>query len=388
MKHVLIFSTAYFPHVGGAEVAIKEITDRLQDVEFSLICARLDHRLPREERVGRVLVYRVGPGVALIDKLMLPFSGAWRARSLGRFDAYWAVMVTFGSGAAFIANIAARRKIPIVLTLQEGDSEARLRFRWFGLIDLSWRLALRRADAVSAISTYLAKRARRLGFRGQVSVVPNGVDVAKFSREFSAATIDEIKDKLGKKMGDVFLVTTSRLVHKNAIDDVIRALPLLPENVSFIVLGIGPDEAMLKMLAEKIGVEGRVRFVGQIGHQELPKYLKACDIFIRPSRSEGMGNSFVEAMAAGLPVIATQEGGIADFLFDEARNPGKPITGFAVDKDSPEQIAGQVKNIMANPEKVRHVVATAKAMVEETYDWDKVARRMREIVFEPFFKRG
>ena len=101
-----------------------------------------------------------------------------------------------------------------------------------------------------------------------------------------------------------------------------------------------------------------------------------------------MGNSFVEAMAAGLPVIATQEGGIADFLFDEKRNPDKPVTGFAVDKDSPEQIAAQVKNIMEHPEKMRAVVATAKAIVMQKYDWNVIARDMREKVFEPLMKRG
>ena len=101
-----------------------------------------------------------------------------------------------------------------------------------------------------------------------------------------------------------------------------------------------------------------------------------------------MGNSFVEAMAAGLPVIATQEGGIADFLFDEKRNLDKPITGWAVDKDSPEQIAAQVKHVMEHPEKVRAVIATACAMVMEKYDWDIIAKDMRERVFMPLLERG
>ena len=122
--------------------------------------------------------------------------------------------------------------------------------------------------------------------------------------------------------------------------------------------------------------------VGTISHKELPKYLAAADIFIRPSLSEGMGNSFIEAMAASLPVIATQEGGISDFLFDEKRNPDKPITGWAVDKDSPDGIVAAVKAIMGNPEKVRAVTATAKQMVIEKYDWAVVAKDMREKVFE------
>ncbi|TSC64125.1 MAG: hypothetical protein G01um101491_359, partial [Parcubacteria group bacterium Gr01-1014_91] len=85
------------------------------------------------------------------------------------------------------------------------------------------------------------------------------------------------------------------------------------------------------------------------------------------------------AMAAELPVIATQEGGIADFLFDAKRNPDKETTGWAVDKNSPEQIAEAVKDILANPEQVAHVKATAKKMVIEKYDWNLIAKQMQSV---------
>ena len=101
-------------------------------------------------------------------------------------------------------------------------------------------------------------------------------------------------------------------------------------------------------------------------------------------------------MAAGLPVIATQVGGIADFLFDakpartEVRsgghNPEKPPTGWAVDPDSPRQIVEAVLDILAHPEKAKEVTATARKMVEETYDWDRIAKAMRERVFAPTLK--
>jgi glycosyltransferase involved in cell wall biosynthesis len=96
-----------------------------------------------------------------------------------------------------------------------------------------------------------------------------------------------------------------------------------------------------------------------------------------------MGNSFIEAMAAGIPVIATQEGGIADFLYDEKRNPDRPVTGFAVSKDSPQEIAEKVIEIMTHGEKVRAVVKTAKAMVQQKYDWEGIAHDMRVKVFSP-----
>lgn len=272
-----------------------------------------------------------------------------------------------------VAAALFKRRYPevgYVLNLQEGDPPERIERTMLPLWPLFNR-AFTSADIVQPLSNFLAAWARRRGFSGPIEIIPNGVDVKRFEGQ---SIVHE---------GTV-LITTSRLVHKNAVDDVIRALPRLPD-VRFQILGIGPDETMLRALARELGVADRVEFVGHVGHADLPRYLHASDIFIRASRSEGQGASFMETMGAGIPVIATQEGGIADFLFDEKRNPDKPTTGWAVDKDSPEQIAEAVRDIIARPEKVREVVENAKRMVEEKYDWDKIAKDMRQKVFAKLF---
>jgi phosphatidylinositol alpha-1,6-mannosyltransferase len=111
-------------------------------------------------------------------------------------------------------------------------------------------------------------------------------------------------------------------------------------------------------------------------------FRKAGDIFVCPSRSEGLGNAFLSAMASKLPVVATAEGGLADFLFDEKRNPDKPTTGWVVDKDSPDEIVLAITDILSNPDKVKRVGETARAMVVEKYDWDNIAKVMKKDVFE------
>lgn len=398
-KTVLIFSLSYYPRfVGGAEMAIKEITDRIEsgEIEFHLITLRFDSALPKVERVGNVLVHRIGfarPNPSIEDlswyplrlnKHLFQFWAAWKALSLHRthgYDAIWAMMA-HSSGIPAVIFKLLRPRVPYLLTLQEGDRLEKIERMMLPLWPLFTR-AFTRADAVQAISTFLGAWARRRGFVGPLEVIPNGVDVARFSRAIKPARLKEVKEMLGKKAGEIFLITTSRLVRKNAIDVVIRALPLLPQHVRFIVLGIGPDDLSLKRLARENRVTERVRFVGEVDTKEVPTYLHACDIFVRPSRSEGMGNSFVEAFAAGLPVVGTQEGGIADFLFDAKRNPEHLTTGWAVDVDSPEQVAQAVKDIMENPEKVHTVTATARALAAEKYDWDIVAKAMRERVFLP-----
>jgi glycosyltransferase involved in cell wall biosynthesis len=398
MKRILVFSLAYYPKpVGGAEVAIKEITDRIlpEEVEFHVVTAHFDTALPSVERMGNVVIHRVGFGARgasgadthsvlfyFAKILFVPSAtiALWRLHKTLHFDALWAMMsyMVFPIVLARLMGV----RIPYVITLQEGDPFEYVFKRWYirpfgGLLTFGFT----RATIIQSISEYLKQWALGRGATCPIEVIPNGVNTKHFSHMYEEPELSEIKRVLGKQTGDTFLITTSRLVHKNAVDDVIRALALLPASVKFAILGTGPDESMIRTLAVVQGVTDRVHFLGQVEHTDMPKYLKACDIFIRPSRSEGMGNSFIEAMAAGMPVIATQEGGIADFLFDEKRNTDKPTTGWAVDRDNPADIAAAVQDILTRPEKVREVTATARAMVVARYDWNLVAREMHERVF-------
>lgn len=398
-KKILIFSLAYYPkHIGGAEIAIKEITDRLspEQYEFHLVCNRYDSTLPRTEQIGNVTVHRIGltkkePTMADLRKFplhlnkicyqWLAFFEAKRLHKKFQFDAIWAMMA-HSCGVPAVQFKNAFSNVKYLLTLQEGDPPKMIERKMF-FFGILFDQAFRKADVIQVISSFLGKWAKRKGFAGEPILIPNAVDTAHFTQRYGDNELREVRRELRVADTDTLLVTTSRLVHKNAVDDVIRALALLPQTVKFVVFGIGPDEEKLRALARELNLTDRVLFRGQIGHDVMPKYLKACDIFIRPSRSEGMGNSFVEAMAAELPIVATQEGGIADFLFDKKHNPDVAATGWVVDVDNPEQIKQVVEDILANPEKVAQVTGTAKAMAIEKYDWDLVAKRMNEEVFTP-----
>lgn len=397
MKKILIFSLVYYPNdIGGAETAIKDITDRIdsKDIEFHMVTLRFNSNLPKIEKVGNVLVHRIGFSrlnpqfedlkkfPLHLNKFFFQFTGALKAFQLHRkykYDGIWAMMAhSCGVPAAIFKLI--HPEVGYVLTLQEGDPIKHIERSVRPLWPLFTR-AFTKADVIQPISTFLGKWARDRKFTGPLEIIPNGFSAEYFSQKHSPEQLNALKNKLGKKEGDIYLITVSRLVHKNAVDDVIRAIPMMPDKVKFLVVGGGPDEEKLKNLAKEIGVEDRVIFVGQVDRTETAKYRKISDIFTRPSRSEGMGNSFVSTMVARLPIITTQEGGIADFLFDAKRNPDKEATGWAVDKDNPEQIAEAVKDIIAHPEQVKKVVETAYKMAYKKYNWDNIAKDMRSKVF-------
>ena len=385
MKKILIFSLAYYPNFSsGAEVAIKEITERISpnDIEFHMITLLFDRTEPSEEKIGNVFVHRVGFGGNYLSKMLYIPLAALRARSLHRvyhFDALWSVMTYMLFPVVIARSLGVRA--PHVLTLQDGDTYEKVFERWFiwpftPLLDAGFT----GASAVQTISTYLATWPPRRGYKGPVEVIPNGASLPS-AQEYSEQELTELKQKVGKKDGEIFLISVSRLVHQKGIDVVIRALHLLPSYIRLLAVGDGPDREMLVNLAKELGVTERVIFTGQVDRTMTAKYRKISDIFVLPSRSEGQGISFLSTMVSGLPIIATQEGGIADFLFDAKRNPDKETTGWAVDKDSPEQIADAVKEIIANPEQAKKVIVTARQFARDNFDWDIIAKNMREKVF-------
>jgi len=381
---ILIFSTAYLPFVGGAEVAIKEITDRLpaqagiQDVPFALITARFNRSVPKHERIGNVDVYRVGFGTPL-DKWLLPWLGLRKAEKLEkeeRFDAIWCMMASQASVAAAWFK-ECFPKVRLVLTLQEGDEEAHLKRYVLGVAALyrlfirPWHtLVFKRADAITAISNYLAKRARRINPDVPIEVVPNGVDVEKFKNQNAKSKIEEVRQTFGIGEQDKIVITTSRLVAKNGIGDLIAAFQFLPDNIKLVICGSGPLLKNLQLTTYNLRLTNRVRFVGHVPHDQLPSYLHVADLFCRPSRSEGMGISFIEAMAAGVPVVATPVGGIPDFLKDGE-------TGLFCEVDDPKDIAERIRVLLSNDELRNRIVANASRMVLEQYAWSGITERMK-----------
>jgi len=355
-KRILIFSLAYHPVVGGAEIAVKEITDRISDIEFDMITMRFNTAHPKKEKIGNCTIYRINT-----SKNLYPFRAFLLARGLHKdksYDAIWAIMANWAGFAALFFKFRFPQ-VPFILTLQEGDPIPYIKHKVRFVFPL-FKKIFTRADIIQTISRYLADWAREMGYKGGVEVIPNGVDVKKFTADVQSRALDK---------ENVILITTSRLVEKNGIKDIINALKFLP-NVKLRILGAGPLESELKLLATGLLVE----FVGHVSQDEIPKYLHEAHIFVRPSLSEGMGNSFIEAMAAGLPVIATPVGGIPDFLKDGE-------TGLFCEVNNPKSIADKVMEYINNPELTARIVENASKMVRERYDWNLVAREMKSRVF-------
>jgi glycosyltransferase involved in cell wall biosynthesis len=367
-KKILLFTTAYRPFVGGSEIAIEEIVKRLPDVFFDIVTPRFKRGLVRLESGDNFRIHRVGWGWSL-DKLIFPVSGFLYSRKLfgeNSYDFFHVFQASWAGGAVWLAKIF-NHHAPMILTLQEGkDLDGQNLF-----VRFARKLLIRRADKITVISEYLRKHVLKIRKNAPVTVIPNGVDVDNFCRDFSYGELSSLQDRVGIKPGEKVIISVSRLVPKNGIGDLIKAVALLSEKeggqvFKLLLLGEGERKEELMELIEARGIKDRVVLIGQVSRAELPKYLKISDVFVRPSLSEGLGNAFLEAMAASVPVVGTRVGGIPDFLKDGE-------TGLFCKVGDSENIAQKIEKLVLDDALKKKIVQNGLKLVKEKYDWDIVA---------------
>lgn len=380
-KKILIISLVYYPEfVGGAEVAVKEITDRSISTSFDMVTL-IGSANKRVEKMGNVRVFRVGfrvnhktfLGKVLfnLQKYLFPFLVYFKGLTLMRenkYDIFWSIMANYaGFGALFL-----KLRFPSVkflLTLQEGDPIKYIKRRVFLVYPL-FKTIFKKADAIQTISHYLGDFALSMNGKN-IKVIPNGVDIKNFTRVFSKEERSTLKEKLNIKDGDVTLVTASRLVIKNGIEDVILVMSLLPINYKFLIIGDGVLKGYLENLVKKLNLSDRVLFLGFLPHKEIPLHFSVSDIFIRTSLSEGLGNSFLEAMASNLPVVATPVGGIVDFIQEG-------VTGILVNPQNKDSIKKGILRLQ-NKELAESIKTNGKDLVLRSYDWDIISKDMNNL---------
>lgn len=372
MKRIAIFSIAYDPFIGGAEIAIKEITKRLgSEFEFDLFTARFDNSLPKEEKIGSVRVFRVGVGAKFFNKIFYPFVACRLASKLNKENPYFAChafLETYAGVGALFFKIR-HKSVPYILTMQSGDSDIFIFLRtwfWYPL----YRMIFSKADKIVAISDWLAKRALKYYYNARPIIIPNGVDFEKFNASLPADEKATIKNSWSVRQNDFIVFTSSRLVYKNGIDVLIDSAAFLPREVKIVIAGTGPLEKELKKRAQKF--KDKIVFLGHINADDIPKMLHSSDVFARISRTEGFGNSFIEAMAAQIPVVATQTGGIVDFVKNGE-------TGVFASCENPKSVAEAIMRIKSDKEFSNKLSKNGTILAKEKYDWNGIAEKYREI---------
>jgi phosphatidylinositol alpha-1,6-mannosyltransferase len=277
----------------------------------------------------------------------------------------------------FVAAIAGwLTQTPVVTTIHGGDvfdlqGGIFARFK-------SW--ALRHSRAVTVNSSATRDAAISLAPDSSIATIPMGVDPPAAADRTRVA---EIRHDRRRGQGP-FLLFVGRLIIEKGIDDLLAAVsilaPVLPD-VTLGIVGAGQDRAELETLAEQYAIEDRVFFTGWLERDEVQAYMAAADALIGPSKRaetgwrEGLGLVFLEALAAGTPVIASASGGIPDIVRDGD-------TGLLVAEAAPDQIADAVRRLREDPRLVDRLVAAGQALVAERYTRSASATRFANLFDE------
>jgi glycosyltransferase involved in cell wall biosynthesis len=176
------------------------------------------------------------------------------------------------------------------------------------------RSALRGAGAVVAVSRALAEKAVAIGAApDRVHVIYNGVD----SDRFAPGSRSEARARLGLSSQEPLLLYVGNLKSSKGCLDLLEAFPALLAEQSrarLIYVGAGPCRNALLERAAALGCSDRVSLIGAVAHAALGDWFRAADLLCLPSHNEGVPNVILEAMACGIPVVATRVGGIPEVV--------------------------------------------------------------------------
>jgi glycosyltransferase involved in cell wall biosynthesis len=243
---------------------------------------------------------------------------------------------------------------------------------------LPWyrRHALHAADALVAISQYTAERFAVVQGANpdRVRVLPLGLEPAFWA---FAQWPDRLERPAELPSGRI-LLSVARLSAVDAykgIDTLIQALARLPDDTHLVVVGDGDDRPRLEALAHAEGVSRRVHFLGALEGDKLAACYQHCDIFALPSKGEGFGLVFLEAMAFGKPVVGGAHGGTLDVI-----EHGK--SGFLVPHGDVDQLAATLARLLADPALCAEIGHRARQRVEQHYLFPQFESRLRKILDE------
>jgi phosphatidyl-myo-inositol dimannoside synthase len=237
------------------------------------------------------------------------------------------------------------------------------------------RLALERANLVAAISRFTADQVSAWARRANIEVVYLGLPP------------DFVPVWVARPRDDRLVLAVSRLDFSDAykgVDTLLCSWPRVLAHVPdarLMVVGDGPDRARLERIATGLGIDARVGFAGEVDDKRLRQLYTTAGVFALPGRvrlqpapeGEGFGLVFLEAAAAGLPVVAGQAGGALDAVVDAG-------TGFLVDPEDPDAVAARIVQLLGNPDLARRLGDTGRARVAKEFSFERFAERLHAMV--------
>ena len=378
MPRICLVTHFFPPHMGGIEKVSYEQSKRLtkSGYEIDVLTSKTKGQKKHPAKGIRVFAY---PSLKVAERFGVPYPiltiEAYKkfAQVIKRCDLVHAHGHVYMS-SYLAGKIAKKYKKPFIVTQHNTFIDYK---SWLNTLEYLnditiGKSVLKRADRILTVSKETMKYVLRLGAdKAKTSVMYNGVD----TNCFHSTKKGESRKKLGLPKNRKIIFSVRRLVYKNGLDTLIESAHLVARDnpdILFIVAGKGPSRKLIEDSIKELGIEDNIKLTGFVPDELLPLYYNAADYFVLPSASgEGLPLVLFEAMACGLPVIATTVGGTPEII-EHMKN------GVLVPPRNPEAIADALSKLLVKEKLGKKIGEESKRNIQKRFSWDENVRQLKE----------
>lgn len=347
---------------GGAENMVLRLAAALREAgDQPIVASMRPGWMTQRAEAARFPVWILPQKPGLDPSWLAALARRLRSEAIDVVHAHEFAMNVYAGGAARLLGIPA-------LATVHGKQWMDKRRRTF-----AYRLIRRAGVRIVAVSHDLGDYLMaKLGLRrSSIDIVYNGIPVpANFSWSERLRRRAEARDALGIPGDDPLLVAVGNLYPVKDHASILRAIASRTEPLRLAIAGRGGEEASLRALARELGISDRVNLLGL--RDDVDQILAAADIFVQSSLSEGLPLSILEAMAAGVPIVATRVGGIPEAL-------GAGEAGILVPPGDPEALGAAIAGLVASADVAARLGAAAHARARAVFSVETMCQRYREL---------
>jgi len=307
--------------------------------------------------------------IIYLAKFVVQSSNFDRFLSLTKFDI---LHIHHAEFRLFLCRRVLQDPHPTVVTVHSATVLIRRHPSWLiPIIITNYHLA----DRIIAVSNFVKDMMLKYGAdSSKISVISNGVNTDIFK---PGATL-MARSSLGLPRHRFTVLFTGSLTHHKGVDILMQAFSKIAEklNAHLIFVGTGPEYNYLKQLAAEMNISARITFAGHVPFTDMPLWYQASDVFVLPSRSEGLSVSILEAMASGKPVITTSP----DIGEHDAVLHGR--TGLLIKYGDVDQLIWALEQVGNNCALREKMGRTARNLVKQKFDWNIIADKTIQIYQE------
>ena len=377
---VLMVISQFYPMIGGAEKQAQLLAKKLTEggVIVDIVTGWWKFGTARKEKIDGIQIFRNftcwGVFGLKRNRAIRMVGGLIYMMSLAAYlffhrREYDIIHVHQSLYPAFLSILIGKKilKKPVLVKSASSGRTSDIEFLRrlpFGRFQLNY--LLKETDYLVAVSKATGTDFKEIGYpESRIVYIPNGVEIPTKGKTLFGRVINAL--------------TTARLSEEKGVDVLLRALTIVvrqEKTLKLVVIGDGPLESELKRLAQSLGLVGSVDFMGMT--RNVAQHLKSADIFVLPSRTEGLSNALLEAMSHGIPCVATNVGGNSELL--GAGDEKIPSQGYVIARNgllvNPDDVRGlseAILYVIRNQRKGEEMGRIGRKFIEENFSIDLVA---------------